>query len=377
MCSIECFFNHTQVLAPFSTFSVADPSGMSTPATFAIQTGAFLDFNVLMGAQDGVATPQLTVLNSGGSGQNVSIAATNISIYAWADAAQSTFVCAQSTIRIGQSTQCTVLPRNSSGASVNVYTSPWQVQAGESALVVPLASAVPQPIFGQNISFMLTPVQPLGRQLVQVLLPSAAGAATGGVLSLSVDVVDMPDETSSLVCDTQVVVGGTAVCRLAVAQFGVPIFSSWSLLAMSDSSGGSSAAFTPTAPLNGRSLATQWTAPSTAQRVTINCTSAIDSSTVAATSIAVYALPDNSSSIACPSEARWNTTVLCVITPRSGNTVILSSLTPFAVRVLGSNLGAAIANIVTYGSALVFNVRFACVSSPFPSAASFDSRLMC
>jgi hypothetical protein len=294
------------------------------------------------GVVDGLAAPTLTLVSS-----NQVLNSVNMSLYGFASSVYSVLQCNR-TVRVGVSTTCTVATFNSNNVAVNVYTPDWSIQAGAVPLVVPVTGLSIASVYGVNVTFSFVPALPLGTQAVRVILPG-----NGGTLSTDIDVIDMPDATSVLQCDTLVPTGSTAFCAFLPRQLGSSIFSSWSLLSLSDSLTFNSASFTLNAPSNSRNLTVLWLAPSVAQSVVVNVTSNAGVLLGTAT-INVYTVPDSTSTITCPSLGKWYSTVQCTVTPRLQSVVSISSLNAFGLYASGA--GAVVHPITSYGSALSFNV---------------------
>ncbi|TNF22965.1 MAG: hypothetical protein EP329_27940 [Deltaproteobacteria bacterium] len=162
----------------------------------------------------------------------------------------STLACADPIVAVGGETTCTLTPKQE-GSVVETSASYFTLAASPAGTLSVLA-----PAFGDAFTFTFT-------------APSTSGLVTVDVgfgVSVELVVTDTPDATSSLACaPSPLDIDADATCTITPRRAGQPIYAAAADFAPT-ASAGSVGAITPAA---GDSLSFTFTAPHTAQTVTV------------------------------------------------------------------------------------------------------------
>eukprot|EP00455_Lapot_gusevi_P023146 TRINITY_DN2406_c0_g1_i2.p1 TRINITY_DN2406_c0_g1~~TRINITY_DN2406_c0_g1_i2.p1 ORF type:complete len:585 (-),score=219.65 TRINITY_DN2406_c0_g1_i2:148-1725(-) len=225
----------------------------------------------------------------------------------------SIFTCGTVLLRVGQTTNCTFVPRR---AGQVVYTMARFLSFGDSASGGRFSQVLPT--FGNVLYLNFT-----------------AGAVTGPIslysthaTPFSLNIFDVPDNTSSLYCPPSMITNSTTLCIFTPRALGRLIWTQSAFLNLSYS--GPDGSFSSLGPAFANNITFFFSVGTTTGLYTVS--SGIQG---LSTNIQVYALPDATSTTVCPSSLQLGTSIECTITPRLASAPIYTFASQFTLSVAG------------------------------------------
>ena len=224
----------------------------------------------------------------------------------------SRITCDEVVLKYGVSTICTFTPKRGSQV-VNTLSSLISLR--------PVGATISSlsPVFGNSFSFTY-----VANETGLIPLYNSVGAPV-----LNFQIWDIPDATSIVSCPEVFRTGTIVSCSIVPMRNGQQIWTVSSFFPLSDSLSLSNNSFSVVSPSYGNLFTFFYTAPS--ETAPINISVAFNY-----TNIQIYDLPDNTSSLSCPTSVQLGSSVVCTVLTKRQNSAIFTYSSSFSFSYIGA-----------------------------------------